>query len=101
MELLGGILPSDDGQELDESEVAELVARAREEAQNLAMRPSLQPDDLARPQEADVAIGEDIGADLTLDSAGTVRDPIHATMAGARPCGPVPRAEVRGPASTR
>ena len=69
VELLGGILPSDDGQELDESEVAELVARAREEAQNLAMRPSLQPDDLARPQEADVAIGEDIGADLTLDSA--------------------------------
>ncbi len=69
VELLGGILPSDDGQELDESEVAELVARAREEAQNLAMRPSLQPDDLPRPQEADVAIGEDIGADLTLDSA--------------------------------
>src|SRR5690606_39257705 len=43
VELLGGILPNEDGQELDEAEVAELVARAKEEAKNLAMRPSLQP----------------------------------------------------------
>lgn len=55
VELLGGILPSEDGQELDASEVAELVARAKEEAQNLAMRPSLQPDDLGQPLDMDLA----------------------------------------------
>src|SRR5690606_3281975 len=53
VELLGGILPSEDGQELDESEVAELVARAKEEAQSLAMRPSLQPDNTDRQADVD------------------------------------------------
>ncbi len=69
VELLGGILPSEDGQELDDSEVAELVARTKEEAQNLAMRPSLQPDDSVGPQEAPASLEEDIDADLTLDAA--------------------------------
>ena len=45
LELLGGILPGEDGQELDSQEVAELVARAEEaEAAGAAMRPSLQPE---------------------------------------------------------
>ena len=44
VELLGGMLPNEDGQELDDAEVAELVARAEEEAEDLKMRPSLQPD---------------------------------------------------------
>lgn len=46
LELLGGILPSEDGQELDTQEVEELVARAEEaEAEGAAMRPSIQPDE--------------------------------------------------------
>lgn len=59
VELLGGILPGEDSQELDGSEVAELVARAKEEAQNLAIRPSLQPDDLGRPADMEVAVDSD------------------------------------------
>ena len=63
VELLGGILPSEDGQELDEVEVAELVARAEEEAQNMAMRPSLQPGDLIEPAaEPDAPAEEDSDA---------------------------------------
>ncbi len=60
VELLGGILPGEDGQELDTSEVAELVARAEEAAQNMAIRPSLQPDDPGAEPEADVAEAEDV-----------------------------------------
>lgn len=64
VELLGGILPSEDGQELDASEVAELVARVKEEAQNLAMRPSLQPDgDSGRQLEPEIA------ADMEVDDS--------------------------------
>jgi murein DD-endopeptidase MepM/ murein hydrolase activator NlpD len=60
VELLGGILPGEDGQELDTAEVLELVARAEEAAQNLAIRPSLQPDDPVAEQEAepDLAAGD-------------------------------------------
>lgn len=50
VELLGGILPGEDGQELDNQEVAELVARALEaEAEGAAMRPSLLPEEPEAP----------------------------------------------------
>ena len=46
VELLGGILPSEDEQELDTQEVAELVARAEEaEAQDAMTRPNLQTEE--------------------------------------------------------
>ncbi len=41
VELLGGILPGEDGQELDAQEVADLVARAQD-AEATAIRPSFQ-----------------------------------------------------------
>ncbi len=45
VELFGGILPGDDGQELEIHEVAELVARAQgDEPDSMAMRPSFEPD---------------------------------------------------------
>jgi murein DD-endopeptidase MepM/ murein hydrolase activator NlpD len=45
VELLGSILPSEDGQELDTREVADLVQRAREQARDtLAMRPGFLPE---------------------------------------------------------
>lgn len=58
LELLGGILPGEDGQELDPQEVAELVARAEEaEIEGAAMRPSLQPelDDASEASTRDLA----------------------------------------------
>src|SRR5690606_41473272 len=50
--------------ELDATEVAELVARVKEEAQHLAMRPSLQPDgDSGRQLEPEIA------ADMEVDNS--------------------------------
>jgi murein DD-endopeptidase MepM/ murein hydrolase activator NlpD len=43
LELFGGILPSEDGQELDNQEVTEIVTRAAE-AELDGLRPGLQPD---------------------------------------------------------
>lgn len=60
VELLGGILPGEDGQELDTTEVMELVARAEEEVQNMAIRPSLQPDDPGPETEPEVAGAEEV-----------------------------------------
>ncbi len=56
LELLGGILPSEDGQELETQEVAELVARAQEdETSATAMRPSFEPEGGDGPANADVS----------------------------------------------
>lgn len=45
VELIGGILPSEDGQELDPQEVADIVARSQEqEADPALMRPSFRPE---------------------------------------------------------
>jgi murein DD-endopeptidase MepM/ murein hydrolase activator NlpD len=44
VELLGGILPEEDGQELETQEVAELVASAEENDPEAALRRGLQPD---------------------------------------------------------
>lgn len=58
LELLGGILPGEDGQELDNQEVEELVARAEEaEAESAAMRPSFQPEETAEQQAESIAEG--------------------------------------------
>ncbi|MCL4767250.1 MAG: M23 family metallopeptidase [Hyphomicrobiaceae bacterium] len=60
LELLGGILPGEDGQELDTQEVAELVARAQEaEAEGAAMRPSLQPEDSGAPANSQAEAAPD------------------------------------------
>lgn len=45
VELFGGMLPSEDGQELDAQEVAEIVARVAE-AELDGLRPALQPDNV-------------------------------------------------------
>lgn len=67
VELLGGMLPNEDGQELDDTEVAQLVARAAEEAQNLEMRPSLQPGDPSLQEEpvADDAAATQVATDTS------------------------------------
>jgi murein DD-endopeptidase MepM/ murein hydrolase activator NlpD len=44
LELLGGLLPEEDGQELDTQEVADLVASAEQADGDFMLRPSLQPD---------------------------------------------------------
>jgi murein DD-endopeptidase MepM/ murein hydrolase activator NlpD len=45
VELLGGILPSEDGQELDAQEVTDIVARTQEgESEPATMRPSFRPE---------------------------------------------------------
>ncbi len=45
VELLGGILPNEDGQELDTQEVAELVSKTEQAASDpAAMRPSFRPE---------------------------------------------------------
>jgi murein DD-endopeptidase MepM/ murein hydrolase activator NlpD len=45
VELIGGILPSEDGQELDPQEVADIVARSQEqEVEPGLMRPSFRPE---------------------------------------------------------
>lgn len=46
VELLGGILPGEDGQELDNQEVSDLVERARDEGAQGAPRPDALPADL-------------------------------------------------------
>jgi len=69
LELLGGILPGEDGQELDAQEVAELVARAEEaEAEGAAMRPSLQPEP-GDTNEAAPEIVSDGGQNAASDGA--------------------------------
>ncbi len=53
VELLGSILPTEDGQELDASEVSELVQRARASAREaLTMRPGFLPEGVAQPEPA-------------------------------------------------
>ena len=45
VELIGGILPTEDGQELDPQEVADIVARSQErDADPAVMRPSFRPE---------------------------------------------------------
>jgi murein DD-endopeptidase MepM/ murein hydrolase activator NlpD len=44
VELLGGILPSDDGQDMNTPEVADVVAREAAQADPLALRPGFQAD---------------------------------------------------------
>jgi len=44
LDLLGGTLPTEDGQELDGQEVAELVTRSRESEAEPVMRPSFRPE---------------------------------------------------------
>lgn len=48
VELLGSILPSEDGQELDAREVGELVNRARQSQSDQAIRPGFAPEGAAR-----------------------------------------------------
>lgn len=43
-ELLGGLLPAEDGQEIDTAEVTEIVARLVEAEESLTMRPGYQPE---------------------------------------------------------
>lgn len=52
VELLGGILPGEDGQELDNKEVTELVRRAQanEDDNSASIRPGFQPEGAERPQ---------------------------------------------------
>lgn len=61
VELLGSILPTEDGQELDPREVAELVERARETARDsLKMRPGFPPDGAAEQLDATKPAGSRI-----------------------------------------
>lgn len=53
VELLGSILPTEDGQELDAGEVTDLVERARASAREaLTMRPGFLPEGLKEPEAA-------------------------------------------------
>jgi murein DD-endopeptidase MepM/ murein hydrolase activator NlpD len=53
VDLLGSILPAEDGQELDEREVTELIRRAREQARDaLTMRPGFMPEGTDDPGRA-------------------------------------------------
>lgn len=53
VELLGSILPAEDGQELDVGEAADLVQRAREQARDaLAMRPGFLPEGAEEAERA-------------------------------------------------
>lgn len=70
VDLLGGLLPAEDGQELDAAEAAETVARAvaaQEEvtAGPAAIRGGFQPDGLTRPGARDLAL--DRGQRLTTE----------------------------------
>ena len=53
VELLGGILPSDDGQEMNTPEVLEVVARDAAQSEAIALKPAFQADgaDKLAPQE--------------------------------------------------
>lgn len=74
VELLGSILPPEDGQELDQQEVAELVDRARRtEGDELTMRPAFAPDgELAREPSAGARLGRPEAADEPLPANTTV-----------------------------
>ena len=53
VELLGSILPTEDGQELDAGEVSDLVERARASAREaLTMRPGFLPEGVKEPEPA-------------------------------------------------
>lgn len=53
VELLGSILPTEDGQELDAGEVSDLVERARASAREaLTMRPGFLPEGVKEPEAA-------------------------------------------------
>ncbi len=61
VELLGGILPAEDGQELDEAEVAQHVARAKDaEAEAEKVRAGAEAESGAAPSlDEEVALGDD------------------------------------------
>lgn len=72
VDLLGGTLPTEDGQELDQQEVADLVVRSQEaEAEPTLMRPSFRPEgsELLRDDNKERAPG---GAALPVQPNETV-----------------------------
>lgn len=79
VELIGGILPDDDGAELANEDVAALVQRAASEyAANDAIRPGILPDGEGEPREAaEAAFGTEdleavLGGDLPSTNVTTV-----------------------------
>jgi len=79
VELLGSILPTEDGQELDAREVTDLVQRAREQARDtLAMRPGFLPEgieDTARAKPSGTQAAAPLPSNTTvLEKAGGEQD---------------------------
>jgi len=68
VELLGSILPTEDGQELDAGEVSDVVERARASAREaLTIRPGFLPDGVAEPDTAKPkAVAEPLPSNTTV-----------------------------------
>lgn len=79
VELLGSILPTEDGQELDAREVTDLVQRAREQARDaLAMRPGFLPEGVEKAgntKKAETSVETQLPSNTTvLEKAGGEQD---------------------------
>jgi murein DD-endopeptidase MepM/ murein hydrolase activator NlpD len=67
VELLGSILPTEDGQELDTGEVSDLVERARASAREaLTMRPGFLPEGVKEPETAGPKAAEPLPSNTTV-----------------------------------